>query len=354
MLWKRWCTCICSLVVCVVAVCSCGASLIGKLSYASQAADPLALYLLTGNTWPVLDPSIIHAGSTWYAFSTDVVGSGSSTHLPIRCSQDKLNWTVCGSVFPGSIPTWVSSAAPGSTGLWAPDASFFNGEYHVYYSASKIGSQQSVIGLATNTTLDQSDRAYRWVDRGPVLASHAGDDFNALDPNVLVDEDGRVWLTYGSYWSGIKQREIDPASGLLSTSNTTRYDLATRPGVPGNPIEGASLVHHGEYYYLFVSVDYCCEQHTSQDNYKQAVGRSSSAHGPFLDESGTPMLLGGGTVLLQGNSSWNAPGGGSAYIAADGKDNLIVFHAQNLQCGATPYQWIKTLTWENDWPVLHD
>jgi len=184
--------------------------------------------------------------------------------------------------------------------------------------------------------------------------SLTGDDFNALDPNVLVDHDGKVWLTYGSYWSGIKQREIDPATGLLSASNSKRFHLATRPGVPRNPIEGASLVHHGDYYYLFVSVDFCCEPLTSQDNYKQAVGRSSSPHGPFVDESGTPMLNGGGTVLLQGNTSWNAPGGGSVYIAADGDDGLIVFHAQNLKSGATPYQWIKSLKWENDWPVIHD
>jgi arabinan endo-1,5-alpha-L-arabinosidase len=354
MLWKRWCACVCFLFVCVAAVSSCGASFMGKLSYASQATDPLALYSLTGNTSPVLDPSIIRAGSTYYAFSTDVVGAGISSHLPIRCSQDKLSWRTCGSIFPDSLPAWVSNAIPGNTGLWAPDVSYFNGEYHVYYCASILRSQQSVIGLATNKTLDPIDPAYHWVDRGLVLASHTGDDFNALDPNILIDRDGRVWLTYGSYWSGIKQREIDPTTGRLSTSNSTRFNLATRPSVSRNPIEGASLIHHGDYYYLFVSVDFCCEQQTSQDNYKQAVGRSSSPHGPFVDESGTPLLYGGGTVLLQGNTSWNAPGGGSAFISADGSDSLIVFHAQNLKHAAIPYQWIKSLSWENDWPVIHD
>ena len=354
MLWKRLCTRICLLVVCVSAICSCGASFLGRLSYASQATDPLSLYSLSGNTSPVLDPSIIRAGSTWYAFSTDVVGSGTSSHIPIRCSQDKLNWRTCGSVFSDAIPVWISSAVPGNAGLWAPDASFFNGKYHVYYSASTLGSQRSVIGLATNTTLDSTDPAYRWLDNGPVLASKAGDDFNALDPNVLVDHDGKVWLTYGSYWSGIKQREIDPATGLLSASNSTRFDLATRPGVPHNPIEGASLAHRGDYYYLFVSVDYCCEQQTSQDNYKQASGRSSSPHGPFVDENGTPLLSGGGTVLLQSDASWNAPGGGSVLIDPDDDDSVIIFHAQNLKRGATPYQWIKSLCWENDWPVIKD
>ena len=173
-----------------------------------------------------------------------------------------------------------------------------------------------------------------------------GDDFNALDPTILIDSDQKVWLTYGSYWSGIKQRQIDALSGMLLTSNPTRYDLATRPGIPNNPIEGASLIHHGNYYYLFVSVDYCCEQNNAQNNYKQAVGRSISPHGPFVDENGTRMLNGGGTVLLKGNSTWNAPGGGTAFFDSENDESLIVFHAHNLDKDNTPYQWVKTLKWE--------
>jgi arabinan endo-1,5-alpha-L-arabinosidase len=130
--------------------------------------------------------------------------------------------------------------------------------------------------IATNTTLDSQDPAYRWVDRGLVLESKPGDDFNALDPAILADGDGSIWMTYGSYWTGIKQRQIDPLTGLLLASAPTRYDLASRPGVPHNPIEGASLIHHGNYYYLFVSVDYCCESNSSEDDYKQAVGRSAA------------------------------------------------------------------------------
>jgi arabinan endo-1,5-alpha-L-arabinosidase len=185
-----------------------------------------------------------------------------------------------------------------------------------------------------------------------VLESRSGDDFNALDPNILVDTDGSVWLTYGSYWSGIKQRQIDPQTGMLLASNPTRYDLATRPGVPDDAIEGASLVHHGSYYYLFVSVDHCCTSSTATDNYKQAVGRSSNPHGPFVDEDGTPMMSGGGTVVLQGNGTWNAPGGGTAYLDASNGDSLLIFHAQNLDKGGTPYFWVKNLTWTSGWPVF--
>jgi arabinan endo-1,5-alpha-L-arabinosidase len=333
--------------------CSCAnVTAFGKLSYASETSDPLADYSLTGDTLPVLDPSIIHQGSTWYAFSTDVAGFASIGSLPIHCSQDKVNWALCGSIFPQGIPAWIRHQVPGVVGLWAPDVSYFNGEYHVYYNASVLYSQRTIIALVTNKTLDPLEPDYKWVDRGVVLASKDGDDFNALDPNILVDSGGSVWLTYGSYWTGIKQRQIDPSTGKLTASNATRYDLATRPGVPDDAIEGASLVHRGSYYYLFVSVDHCCEQTVDEDDYKQAVGRSSSPHGPFVDQAGTPMMKGGGTVLLKGNSAWNAPGGGTAYLDASNGDSLIVFHAQDLGHGGAPHVWLKSLDWKNGWPAI--
>lgn len=335
---------------CILWLCACAnVASLGKLSYASAAASSLGSYALTGETDPVLDPSIIRQRGTYYAFSTDVVGYPSSGFLPIHCSQDKVNWTACGTVFQ-KIPRWVTQYEPGAEGLWAPDISFFDGAYHLYYNASLLGTQRTVIGLATNTTLDPADPAYSWVDRGLVLQSKPGDDFNALDPNILIDTDGAVWMTYGSYWSGIKQRQVDPATGMLLASSPTRYDLATRPGVPDDAIEGASLVHHGSYYYLFVSVDHCCEASVDQDDYKQAVGRSTSPHGPFVDENGTPMMDGGGTVLLQGDGTWNAPGGGTAYLDAVNGDSLLIFHAQNLNKGGTPYVWVKNLTWGGGWP----
>lgn len=341
---------VCSLSVCLLACCSCATIHSGTLSYAAQGADPLATYSSTGDTSPVLDPSMIRQGDTYYALSTDVEGFRSSGSLQIRSSPNLHNWVSEGAVFPAGIPAWIKLKLPDALGLWAPDISYFNGAYHVYYNASVLNTQRTLIGLATNATLDPLDPAYKWIDRGLVLESNTGDDFNALDPSILVDGDGSVWLTYGSYWTGIKQRQIDPSTGMLLSSNPKRYDLASRPGVAHNPIEGASLIHHGNYYHLFVSVDYCCKATTAEDNYKQAVGRSSSPHGPFVDEDGTPLMDGGGTILLKGNSAWNAPGGGTAYVDPQSGDSLLIFHAQNLAQSGTPHQWVKGLHWTNDWP----
>jgi arabinan endo-1,5-alpha-L-arabinosidase len=343
---------VCLFFVSFLGMSSCAAPTFGRLSYAPDASSSLAAYSLTGDTLPVLDPSVIHKGSTYYAFTTDVAGIPTGSYLRILCSPDRKNWSGCGSVFPSGIPGWLQEKVPGIVGLWAPDVSYFDGEYHVYYAGSTLGSQRSVIGLVTNTTLDSSDPAYQWVDRGEVLESKPGDDFNAIDPNIFVDAQANVWLSYGSYWTGIKQIQLDSSSGLPSQTNTSRYDLATRPGVPHDPIEGASLVQHGNYYYLFVSVDYCCEASLSEDDYKQAVGRSTSPHGPFVDEDGTPMMEGGGTVLLETEGNWIAPGGGTAYNDQQSGDSFLIFHAHNLQKSGTPYEWIKSLNWVNDWPVI--
>lgn len=353
---------LCLLSASLLGTCACGnrvqagsaSSTEGNISWAADSPDPLAIYSLTGDTQPVHDPSIIRQGSTYYAFTTDVLGLPPGNYLPIRCSPDKINWTACGSIFPGAMPAWVVAKVPGIVGLWAPDVSYFDGAYHVYYAGSTLGSQQSVIGLVTNTTLDPTDPAYKWVDRGEVLESSHGDDFNAIDPNIFIDTDNSVWLTYGSYWTGIKQRQIDPSTGMLLASNPTRYQLARRPAVSGDPIEGASLVHHGGYYYLFVSIDFCCNKDIATDNYKEAVGRSTSPHGPFVDEKGTPMMNGGATVLLQSDSTWNAPGGGTAYLDPTNGDSLIVFHALNMPQNGALYFWLKNVDWVNDWPTIGD
>lgn len=151
--------------------------------------------------------------------------------------------------------------------------------------------------------------------------------------------------------SGIKQMQIEATTGMLS-ANATRNDLATRPGVPENPIEGASMVEHDGYFYLFVSIDHCCNMPITTDNYKQAVGRSTSPQGPFVDMNGVPMMSGGGSVLLETSGNWLAPGGGSAYIDPETGESLLTFYALKLSENGALYAWLKHISWQNNWPVL--
>ncbi len=325
------------------------ASATASLSLVIGTAGPLTNYEFTGDTSPVHDPSIIRQGSTYYVFSTDA-SSSQGGFIPIRCSTDKIAWTACGYVF-STLPSWISGAVPQATEIWAPDVSYFNATYHVYYAVSSFGSNVSAIGLVTNTTLDSTDPSYNWVDQGLILQSSTSDNFNAIDPNILIDAGGSVWLTYGSFWTGIYQQQIDAASGQIQSGSNT-YHLAERASdVPNDPIEGSSLVYENGYYYLFVSWDYCCESDPAQSDYKIVVGRGTSPNGPFLDESGVDMAAGGGTILLQGDATWAGPGGQTAYIDATDGD-LIVFHALQLQQNGLDYLFVRSLTWSNDWPVI--
>lgn len=322
----------------------------GSISFSSTADGNLASYKLTGDTQQIHDPSIIRQGSTYYVFSSDVIVPPPGVFLPIRCSQDQVKWNDCGGVF-HSIPAWIKQKVPGVECLWAPDISYFGGLYHLYYAGSTAGSQRSVIGLATNLTLDATNPNYQWIDKGEVLESSPGDDFNAIDPNIMIDASDGVWMTFGSYWSGIKQIQLDPSTGK-PISVSVAFSLAARPAVANNPIEGASMMRHGNFYYLFASIDHCCNSDPATSDYKEIVGRASTPQGPFLDMDGYPLIGGGGTVILRREGSWNAPGGATAFVDPQTGDSLLVFHALNMTAQGTSYLWLKRIGWQSDWPVL--
>ncbi|WP_140985847.1 arabinan endo-1,5-alpha-L-arabinosidase [Asticcacaulis tiandongensis] len=318
-------------------------------SSSSSLSGPLASYSLTGATDFVHDPAIIKQGSTYYVFHTDKSATEGG-FVEIRCSTDKVAWTRCGFVF-ATMPSWVSGIVPNATLTWAPDISYFNGKYHLYYSVSSFGSNISAMGLATNKTLDRTSPDYAWEDQGMVLRSSTSDNFNAIDPNIFVDTDGKIYFSYGSFWNGIYQREVEPTTGMLKAGTATH--LARRaPSVTHNPIEGPSLVKRGSYYYLFTAWDFCCEANAANSTYKITVGRGTSATGPFVDKNGTALTAGGGTLLLEGNSLYSGPGGQHVYLS--GSEDLIVFHARRLSQNGLPYLFIKNLNWVDDWPVIAD
>jgi len=256
-----------------------------------------------------------------------------------------------------SIPAWIHEASPTTKDLWAPDISFFAGKYHLYYAYSAFGVNTSGIALATNDTLDPASPKYHWNDEGLVLKSTREDDFNAIDPNIVFDAKGQPWLSFGSFWGGIKMRRIDTKTGKPSDKDGTLYAIAARampahpePAKPGLPadwqaIEAPFIVRHGDYYYLFVSFDLCCRG--TRSSYRTMVGRAASVTGPYVDEDGRPMLEGGGTQILTPNSRWLGPGGESVLQRPEG--DILVFHAYDATTGKPALQ-ISTITWENGWP----
>jgi arabinan endo-1,5-alpha-L-arabinosidase len=236
------------------------------------ACHPAAAQLPATGVTGAHDPSAVteYGSNSFIYFAT---GQG----IVSRTSNNLTNWAAGPSVF-ASPPSWTETAVPGFTGLfWAPDVSYFDGEYHLYYAVSTFGSQVSAIGMATSESIDPSNHNYDWVDHGPVIQSTTGSPYNTIDPSILVNTDGSVWMSFGSYWDGIYIAQINPATGMRENNTVTRV-------ADNSQIEASYLYQHNGYYYLFVNFGMCCDGVNSTYNIR--VGRSTSITGPFLDENG--------------------------------------------------------------------
>jgi arabinan endo-1,5-alpha-L-arabinosidase len=332
-----------------------GLLLCGAMSAVGQTSSKApSAYALSGDFAGTHDPSVMKQDNTWYVFATGYAPGGGQ--MAIRCSKDLKQWTLCGHVF-DVIPQWIQKESPGTKELWAPDISYYKGEYRLYYAYSLFGKNTSGIALATNKTLDPKSPQYKWQDKGLVLRSTADDDFNAIDPNFVVDAHGGTWLALGSFWSGIKLTRLVPETGKPPAGRPRYYAIASRakpqdapaakPGLPPDweAVEAPFIVRHGGYYYLFVSWDLCCKG--TKSTYRTLVGRAKEITGPYLDKSGISMEKGGGSDLLTANRRWLGPGGESLLMRPSG--DIIVFHAYDAKDGKPALQ-ISTVDWSDGWP----
>jgi len=287
------------------------------------------------------DPAIAQSGGAWYVLSTGdpAIGGGA---VQLRSSPDGRQWTYRGTVTP-AIPDWVKAAVPGVVNLWAPDVSLHNGRWYLYYAASTFGSNRSVIGLLTSPTLDPADPAYHWSDEGLVTESFTSDDFNAIDPALTIDQQGRAWLSFGSFWSGIKMTEVFLSSGKPATTHPAHFDLVDR-AVPPDAVEAPYIVRHDQWYYLFASFDFCCQGVNS--TYRVVVGRSATITGPYVDRNGTSLAHGGGSPFLDAQGAMRGPGGESV------SGQTFAFHYYDAANNGIPHLGLGQLTWRDGWPVL--
>ncbi len=317
----------------------------------------IALFALRGYSQtipriPVHDPVMIKQDSLYYIFCT---GRG----ISMWSSKDRVNWKREKSVFT-QTPDWAAKAIPKvrPNDFWAPDISYYNGKYYLFYAVSVFGKNTSVIGLATNKTLHTDSPDFKWEDQGMVIQSVPGQDhFNAIDPNLIRDEKNVPWLSFGSFWDGIKLVKL--SSDLKSAAQPKPWlTIANRGGLSHSSndttagrgaIEGPFIFKHDSYYYLFVSWDYCCRGPKS--NYKMMVGRSKKVTGPYLDRDSIDMANGGGTLVLAGDKDWYGVGH-NAVCTFDGVDYLI-FHAYDAADKGRSKLRVEALAWNKDgWPVV--
>ena len=284
------------------------------------------------------DPStIVRDGDWYYCFLT---GQG----VPVIRSRDLDKWDEQPHVFARS-PDWVATAVPGNRGhFWAPDiVRAKDGRWLMYYSVSTFGKQTSAIALATNTTLDASNPEYAWKDAGIVVKSSPDENFNAIDPAITYDADGRLWMSFGSFWDGIKLIELDAATGLRKGADAP-IALARN-----HEIEAPSIYQHGKHYYLFVNWGKCCVGVKS--TYEIRVGRAVQVTGPYFDRDGKDLASNGGTLLLAGDGAMIGPGHAGIVTDAAGRQQLS-FHFYNATNDGKPMLGIRPLAWDAEgWPV---
>ncbi len=280
------------------------------------------------------DPSMVKAGNNYYLFSTHGT-------LHAHMSTDRINFSDDGFAL-ASLPTWTNAYTAGSGDLWAPDASEHNGQYWLYYAASGFGANTSGIGLA----ISPSGVPGTYVDSGaPLITTNTSSAFNAIDPASVVDTSGNAWLAFGSWWSGIQIVPVDNTTGL--PTSTTYTQLAYHPTNTG--IEGAYIYPHGGYYYLFASIDNCCEGTTS--TYRIIVGRSLNVNGPYTDRGGLALTSGGGTILLSAHGNINGPGGQT--VLSDTGESILVYHYYDGNNNGDPALGLNVLGWTADnWPYV--
>lgn len=266
--------------------------------------------------------------------------------LTIYQSSDLSDWNTADQIF-DAVPQWATDMNNEVGDLWAPAIVYMNDRYWVYYSASSFGSNNSGIGVVSSPTLDVNDPDYGWTEHGMVIQSE-GENYNAIDPDVIQDEDGNWWMVFGSHWpTGIRMVQIDPNTGMRTSGNNTIHSLANRDG---GAIEGPSITYHDGYYYLFVAWDACCDGVNS--TYKTMVGRSSSITGPYVDQNGDLMTDGNATLVLSAYDRYIGPGGGSVF--QDGKRTYFAHHYYNEEENGMARVHFREIVWDDDgWPVVN-
>ena len=340
----------------------------------------------TTETPMVHDPVMAKEGDTYYVFAT---GMG----IQQMTSKDRKTWTVLPQPVMTVIPGWTTDSVPGfGSHVWAPDIIRWHGRWWMAYSCSTFGKNGSAIGLLSSRSLGSR----LWKDEGCIVTSRENrDNWNAIDPNFVIDDDDQPWLVWGSFWDGIQLARLDTTMHLnnaplgrrtLATKGTQecrnaqctarpkdackarmhnaqftiarRYDPDYKPSEPNptskyagtNAIEAPFIFKHGGYYYLFVSWDYCCRG--AKSNYRVVVGRSKTVEGPYLDRTGKDMAKGGGTIFLEGDKKeWEAAGHCAAYNM-DGED-IFICHGYSATQNGAALLIQRRIAWTADgWPEL--
>lgn len=282
-------------------------------------------YALNGEV-QIHDPStVIQCNGAFYCYGTG---------LPCLVSDDGWTWRR------GPSPTQTRGR-----GSLAPDVIHLADRYCLYY-ASSSGQPKAAVNLIFSKTLDTNSPDYKWEDGGVVASSDGVEDCNAIDPGVFHDPtDGRLWLTYGSYFGYIRLVELDPQTGGRLHPGDQPVNIAIN-------CEASDMIYRDGWYYLLADHGSCCDGANS--GYNIRMGRARKVTGPFLDNMGIDMIQGGGKLFVGSGSRHIGPGHFGLIDLGENVEKFSCHYEADLDRGGASVLDIRPLLWKDGWPVAGD
>lgn len=239
--------------------------------------------------------------------------------------------------------TWNGGAERPGGGA-APDALKIGDRYLIAYSTTGGGLGGGHAGKVVtmwNKTLDPKSPDFKFTEPIEVASSEYDEDCDAIDAGLLLDPtDGRLWLSYGTYFGFIRLVELDPATGKRVEGNEA-INIAI-------DCEASDLMYNNGWYYLLGTHGTCCDG--SNSTYNIVVGRSRKVTGPYLDNMGRDMLQGGGRMVIAAHDRVMGPGHFGRYIVEEGVEKMSCHFEADLDLAGRSTLAIRPLLWKNDWP----
>lgn len=240
--------------------------------------------------------------------------------------------------------TWKGGAVRPGRGA-APDAVKIGDRYLVAYGATGGGlggGHNGQILTMWNKTLDPNSPDFEYTEAIVVASSDGDEDCDAIDPGLLLDPtDGRLWLSYGTYFGFIRLVELDPETGKRVEGNEA-INIAI-------DCEASDLMYKDGWYYLLGTHGTCCDGANS--TYNIVVGRSRKVTGPYLDNVGRDMLKGGGKMVIAAGGRVTGPGHFGRIFIEDGVEKMSCHFEADLDQGGFSVLGIRPLLWKNEWPI---
>lgn len=239
--------------------------------------------------------------------------------------------------------TWDGGAVRPGGGA-APDAIKIGDRYLIAYGATGGGlggGHAGIIYTMWNKTLDPKSPDFKYSEPNLVAQSEYDEDCDAIDPSLLMGPDGRLWMSYGTYFGFIRLVELDPATGKRVEGNKA-LDIAI-------DCEASALIYRNGWYYLLGTHGTCCDGVNS--TYNIVVGRSRNVTGPYLDNVGRDMLKGGGKMVLAAGGRLIGAGHFGRYIVEEGVEKMSCHFEADMDRSGRSVLNVRPLVWKNDWPV---